>query len=198
MNFNCSWIDTKMSLRTTPPPTQTKSCLQDRQVTNNWLWVEKFWVQRKGTFTQGIAKPFWPPSFDFSTQSADFFYIVGEMGASFTCQSCRACNPTQPPKNCQKRPFLAQNSHFGHFCLLDTTQTWTTLSAQNASEELILWRTNSIRSKIGKTQLKMAKTSKMAIFSPKNTISGHLRRGVGWGFVTCNSNISKKHPFLPQ
>ena len=37
--------------------------------------LTKTLVHKKGTFTQGIAKLFWPPFFEFSKQSADFFVL---------------------------------------------------------------------------------------------------------------------------
>ena len=104
----------------------------------------------------------------------------------------------EPPKNGQKRPFLAQNSHLEHFCRLKPGHIWTTLLVQNASEGVFLLSTNSIRSKISKTLLKSQKHQKMAIFSPKMAIFGHFEGGVPWAFVACNWSISKKHPFAPQ
>ena len=124
--------------------------------------------------------------------------IVGQMGASLSSYSFSLCNHLQPPKKCQKQPLLALNSHLGHFCRLKPGHIWTTLVVQYASEGVFLLSTNSIRSKISKTLLKSQKHQKMAIFSPKTAIFGHFEGGVPCAFVTCNSSISKKHPFVPQ
>ena len=73
----------------------------------------------------------------------------------------------------QERPFLAQNSHFGHFYNIVLGQTWTTLGAHNGQVGLTFVSTDDIRPTFGNTFRKMAKTIKLVIYGPKMTIFGH-------------------------
>ena len=59
-------------------------------------------------------------------------------------------------------------------------------------------RTNDIKSNSSKTWLQWVKMTKIDHFEVKMPIFGHSGAGVVYGFVTCNSSISMRHPFEPQ
>ena len=68
----------------------------------------------------------------------------------------------------QERPFLAQNSHFGHFYNIVLGQTWTTLGAHNGQVGLTFVSTDDIRPTFGNTFRKMAKMIKIGYLWSQN------------------------------
>ena len=68
----------------------------------------------------------------------------------------------------QERPFLAQNSHFGHFYNVVLGQTWTTLRAHNGQVGLTFVSTDDNRPTFGNTFRKMAKTIKIGYLWSQN------------------------------